>query len=81
MIIVKNDDKTVRSTKNILKSKFDKKNISLIDVILEIKVSNNFNGLILNQSHCVHKILGKFNKNETIVAGTPLDVSLYLSRK
>lgn len=53
---------------NILKSKFDKKDISLIDVILGIKVSNNFNGLFLNQSHCVHKIFGKFNKDEIIVS-------------
>ena len=59
-LIVDSDDK-IKSTKNMLNSRFDMKDMGLIDVILGIKITRISDGLILNQSHYVDKILEKFN--------------------
>ena len=64
MLILDSDDNMVKSTKKMLNSSFDMKNIRLADVILEIKISRSSNGLILSQSHYGDKILEKFNKND-----------------
>ena len=70
----------IKSTKNILKSKFDMKDMGLANVILGIKISRASNRLILGQTHYVDKILRKFNKDDTSVSKTPLNTSLYLSK-
>ena len=80
MLIVRSDDDMIKSTKNILKSKFDMKNMGLANVILEIKISRTSNGFILSQTHFVDKILGKFNKDDNIVSKTQLDMSIHLSK-
>ncbi|KAH9736282.1 hypothetical protein KPL71_018042 [Citrus sinensis] len=80
MLIVGSNDDMIKSTKNMLKSKFDMKNIGLADVILGIKISRASNGLILSQTHYVDKILGKFNKEDNIISKTPLDTSIHLSK-
>ena len=58
MLIVSSDDKMITSTKNMLNSRFDKKNMGLADVILGIKIIRTLEGLILSQSHYVNNILG-----------------------
>ena len=80
MLIVGSDDDMIKSTKNMLKSKFDMKDMGLADVILGIKISRASNELILSQTHYVDKILGKFNKDDNTVPKTPLDTSIYLSK-
>ena len=80
ILIVGSDNKMVKSTKNVLNSKFDRKDMGLVDVILGVKIKRMSNGLILSQSHYVDKILEKFNKNDSSVARTPLDISLHLSK-
>ncbi|KAH9705270.1 hypothetical protein KPL70_011800 [Citrus sinensis] len=80
MIIVGSDDDMIKSTKNMLKSKFDMKDIGLADVILGIKISRASNGLILSQTHYVDKILRKFNKDDNTMSKTPLDTSIHLSK-
>ena len=79
ILIVGSDDKMIKSTKNMLNSRFDMKDIGLANVILGIKITRTLDGLILNQSHYVGKILEKFNKDDSGVARTPLDNSLHLS--
>ena len=54
--------------------------MGLANVILGIKITRISDGLILNQSHYVDKILEKFNKDDFGVARTPLDKSLHLSK-
>ena len=76
MLIVGSDDDMIKSTKNMLKSKFDMKDMGLADVILVIKSLTASNGLILSQTHYVDKILGKFNKDDNIMFKTSLDTSL-----
>ena len=53
MLIVGSDDDMIKSIKNMLKFKFDMKDMGLVDVILGIKISKAFNGLILSQTHCI----------------------------
>ena len=80
ILIVGSDDKMIKSTKNMLNSKFDMKDMGLADVILGSKITRILDGLILSQSHYVDKILEKFNKDDSRVARTPLDNSLHLSK-
>ena len=81
MLIVGSDNDMIKSIKNMLKSKFDMKNIGLADVILGIKISRASNGLILSQTHYVDKILGKFNKDDNIMSKTPLDTSMHIEKQ
>ena len=80
MLIMGSNDKMINSTKKTLNSKFDMKDIGLADIILGIKISRKPNGLVLTQSHYIDKILEKFNKADTIVAKTSVDLSLHLSK-
>ena len=64
----------------MLNSKFDMKDMGLADIILGIKISRKPNGLVLKQLHYIDKILEKFNKFDTRVAKTPVDLSLHLSK-
>ena len=80
MLIVGSDDDIIKSTKKMLNSSFDMKDMGLADVILGIKISKSSNGLILSQSHYVDKILEKFNKNDSGVCKTPVDLNLHLSK-
>ena len=53
MLIVGSDDKMITSTKNMLNSRFDMKDMGLADVILGIKIKRTSDGLVLSQSHYV----------------------------
>ena len=66
ILIVSSDDKMIKSTKNMLNSRFDMKDMGLTNVILGIKITRISDGLILSQSHYVDKILEKFNKDELL---------------
>ncbi|GJX74966.1 retrotransposon protein, putative, ty1-copia subclass [Tanacetum coccineum] len=57
MLIVGSNDKIIRSTKDMLKSKFDMKDMGLADVILGINIIRTQNRLVLSQAHYVDKIL------------------------
>ena len=79
-LIVGSNDDMIKSTKNMLKSKFDMKDMGFADVILGIKISRASNELILSQTHYVDKIFGKLNKDNNTVSKTPLD-TVYIYRK
>ena len=78
--IVCSDNKMITSTKNMLNSRFDMKDLGLVDVILGIKVKRTSYRLILSQSHYVDNILGNFDKDNSGVTRTPVDVTLHLSK-
>ncbi|GKA38822.1 retrovirus-related pol polyprotein from transposon TNT 1-94 [Tanacetum coccineum] len=48
MLIIGSNDKMIKSTKDMLKSKFDMKDMGLADVILGIKIIRTHNGLVLS---------------------------------
>ena len=78
MLIFGSDYKMVKSTKAMLSTRFDMKDMRLADVILEVKILRTFDGLVLSQTHYVDKILNKFSKDDSSVARTPLDVNLHM---
>ena len=49
-------------------------------LFLGIKITKTSYGLILSQSHYVDNILGKFDKDNSSIARTPVDVTLHLSK-
>ena len=49
MLIVSSDDKMITSIKNMLNSRFDMKDLRLVDFILGIKIKRTLDGLILSQ--------------------------------
>ena len=79
MLIVDSDDKMITSTKNMLNSTFDMKDMGLTDVILGIKIKRTSDGLILSQSHYIDNILRKFDKDDFGIARTPVDATLHFS--
>ncbi|GJS53282.1 zinc finger, CCHC-type containing protein [Tanacetum coccineum] len=80
MLVIGSNDKMIKSTKDMLKSKFDMKDIGLADVIFGIKITRTHNGLVLIQAHYVDKILNTHNVEDSGLARTPIDTSLHLSK-
>ncbi|GJT59507.1 retrovirus-related pol polyprotein from transposon TNT 1-94 [Tanacetum coccineum] len=80
MLIVGSNDKMITSTKDMLKSQFDMKDMGLADVILGIKIIRTHNGLVLSQAHYVDKILNTHNTGDSGLTRTPIDTSLHLSK-
>ncbi|GJR20920.1 retrovirus-related pol polyprotein from transposon TNT 1-94 [Tanacetum coccineum] len=80
MLIIGSNDKMIKSTKDMLKSKFNMKDIGLADVILGIKIIRTPNGLVLSQAHYVDKILNTHNAGDSGLARTPIDNNMHLSK-
>nr|GEW30244.1 TMV resistance protein N [Tanacetum cinerariifolium] len=80
ILIVGSNDKMIKSTKDMLKSKFDMKDMGLADVILGIKIIQTRNGLVLSQAHYVDKTFNTYNAGDSGLARTPIDTSLRLSK-
>ena len=80
MLIIGSNHEIIKSTKRMLASKFDMKDMGVTDVILGIKISRTSEGLILSQSHYIEKILTKFSNYVSSPTKTPYDVNLYLSK-
>ena len=81
MLIISSDDRIITSTKNILNSRFDMKDLRLAGVILGIKIKITSHGLILSQSHYIDNILRKFDKDNYSISKTLIDVTLHFSKK
>ena len=80
MFIVGSDDKMITSTKNMWNSRLGMKDLGLVDVLLGIKIKRTSDGLILSQSQYVDNILGKFDKDNSGIARTPVYVTLHFSK-
>jgi hypothetical protein len=78
MLIVGSNDKMVKITKDMLKARFDMKDMGLADVILGVKILRTQYGLVLTQSHYVDKILEKFNSGDKAIARSPIDTTHHL---
>ena len=70
MIIVGSNDKVIQSTKDMLNSKFDIKDMGLANVILGVKITRTSDESALSKPHYIDKILGKINKSDRNVAVT-----------
>nr|GEX75210.1 retrotransposon protein, putative, Ty1-copia subclass [Tanacetum cinerariifolium] len=74
------NEKMIKSTKDMLKSKFDMKDMGLADVILGIKIIRTQNRLVLSQAHYVDKILNTHNAGDSGLARTLIDTAYSISR-
>ena len=80
MLILGGNNYIITTTKKMLSSKFNMMDLGVVDVILGIKISRTSGGLILCQSHYIEKLFDKFDKDESNIARTPVDINLHLSK-
>lgn len=80
MLIIWSDDNMISSTKHILRSKFNMKDMGLADVILGVKFMRTHDGMILSQTRYVEKLLEKFAKWDNNIPWTPFDTSQHISK-
>jgi hypothetical protein len=64
--------------KTILCQSFNMKDLGEADVILNIKLNKEENGIILTQSHYVENVLSHFGYKKSKPSPTPYDLSLIL---
>ena len=70
----------VNEVKSFLSKSFDMKDLGEADVILNIKLIKNENGLTLSQSHYVEKVLSRFGYSDSKPSPTPYDPSVILRK-
>ncbi|RWR85165.1 putative Polyprotein [Cinnamomum micranthum f. kanehirae] len=68
----------INETKNMLCSYFDMKDLGEANFILGMKITKSCDGIFLDQSHYVEKILKKYNYNDCKHVVTPFDSSTHL---
>ncbi|KAF3654693.1 putative phosphoserine aminotransferase, chloroplastic-like [Capsicum annuum] len=64
MLIISKDISDINAMKRMLESKFDIKDLGVVDVILGIRIYRTPQGLALSQSHYIKKVLDKFKYME-----------------
>ena len=80
MLIISRDLTDINTTKKMLASRFEMKDLGVADVILGIKILRTPQGLALSQSHYIEKVLDKFKYLDFNIAKTPIDVSCALRK-
>ncbi|KAL0560553.1 hypothetical protein IC582_000958 [Cucumis melo] len=78
MLIFGSNLHVINDVKSMLSANFGMKNLGEADVILGIKIIRTENGIFLDQSHYIEKILKKYNYFESKPACTPYDSSVKL---
>ncbi|GKB57618.1 zinc finger, CCHC-type containing protein [Tanacetum coccineum] len=62
-------------TKEFLSSRFSMKDMGEADVILDIRIKHESNGIAISQSHYIEKVVKKFNFFDYTPVSTPMDTS------
>jgi hypothetical protein len=70
----------INEVKTFLCQSFDMKDMSEVDVILNMKLIKGHNGITLTQSHYVEKVLSHFGYKDSKPSPTPYDPSLVLQK-
>ncbi|KAL0533786.1 hypothetical protein IC582_028057 [Cucumis melo] len=78
MLIFGSNLHVINDVKSMLNVNFDMKDLGEADVILGIKITRFENGISLDQSHYIEKILKKYNYFDSKPACTPYDSSVKL---
>lgn len=68
----------VNETKSLLSKNFDMKDLREANFILGIKITRSKNGISLDQTHYIEKILKKYNYFDCKPACTPFDPAVKL---
>nr|GEZ55083.1 zinc finger, CCHC-type [Tanacetum cinerariifolium] len=63
----------VDKTKKFLSLVFSMKDMGEADVILGIKIKRKNKGIVITETHCIEKILKKFNREYCSPVSTPMD--------
>ena len=63
MLILETNIEVIKSTKQMLSSNFDMKDLGIADVILGIKIIRTLDGISLSKSHYVDKMIERFKKH------------------
>ena len=71
---------TINEVKSFLSRCFDMKESGETDVILNIKLIKNIDGITLNQSHYAEKILSRFGLENCKISPTLYDASVKLRK-
>nr|GEY39726.1 zinc finger, CCHC-type [Tanacetum cinerariifolium] len=66
-------EEEVDLTKEFLSLRFSIKDTGKADVILGIRIKHESNGIAISQSHCIEKVLKKFNYSDCTPVSTHLD--------
>ena len=80
MLVIGTDRSVIESTKKMLNSNFDMKDLGLANVILRIRITKNVEAYMLSQSHYIEKVLRKFGHFESKPAVTPFDPNSKLKK-
>ena len=80
MLIMGTSKDVINSTKKMLSSKFDMKDLGQADSILGIQIKRNNDGYILTQTHYVEKILRRFNQFYCKLAVISFDANCKLKK-
>ena len=78
MLIFGSNMHVINETKNMLKSHFDMKDLGEANFILGMKITKTCDGIFLDQSHYVEKILRKYNFLGHNSVATPFDSNIHL---
>ena len=68
----------INAAKMLLKNNFDMKDLGEANVILGMKISRTSNGIFVDQSHYIEKILKKYNYFDCKPASIPFDSNVHL---
>ena len=77
LLIFGSDLHIIVETKNMLSSHFDMKDLGEANYILGMKITKTCDGIFLDQSHYVEKILKKYNFHDYKHVATPFDSSVH----
>lgn len=80
ILIFGTDIEVINEVKSFLSQNFDMKDLGEADVILNIKLIKNENGITLLQSHYVEKVLSRFGYLDSKPSPTPYDPSVILRK-
>ena len=81
MLIINRDISDINVTKQMLKNKFDVKDLGVVDMILEIRIHRTPQGFTLSQSHYIKNIHDKFKYIEFGIGKTPFGCELCTSKE
>ncbi|KAL6342872.1 hypothetical protein AAG906_016891 [Vitis piasezkii] len=80
MLIMGTNKNIINSTKKMLRSKFDMKDLGLADVILGIRAKKNHEGYVLTQSHYIESVLKSFGHCDSKPCATHFDPNCKLKK-
>lgn len=76
ILTIGDNDQIIKSTKKMVNSRFDMKDMGPTSVIMKIKIPMIYNRLIVYHCHYADKILEKFNKHDSRISITSIHVNL-----